>query len=96
MLIALLISTAFAQSHGIMPGEPDPNLSPKTDEIHGTIDDRKPCKKGERRFQKLECGKSKEQPECDHYTPVMECHKKAPQLKCKKPLVLVPLYRCEP
>lgn len=95
MLIALLMSTAFAQSQGIMPGEFDPSKGPKSDEIHGTIDDRQPCKKGERRYKSFECGKPDEQPECNHYTPVMECHRKEPKIKCTKPQVPVPVYRCE-
>ncbi|MEW6057045.1 MAG: hypothetical protein AB1540_10560 [Bdellovibrionota bacterium] len=104
-LVATLIfglslgSVSWAQE-GFAPGEPDPNLAPgkEMNDPNETVllDDRKPCPKGKKRFQKMQCGVSGESPKCDHYSVVLECLPKAKVLHCKKPQIPVPVYQCEP
>jgi hypothetical protein len=95
MLATLLIllsisSTSLAQQEGILPGEPDPNQE-KT-----LLDDRQKCPAGQKRFQKMKCGGEKDTPVCQHYSPVLECRKKAKVPRCKGGTKPVPEYRCEP
>lgn len=90
-----LISIARAQE-GIMPGEPDPNTSPRTDRSEeALIDDRVKCPKGQRKFQKMECGEMEEPPKCEKFHAVVECRKTDRKLGCKKPKIPVPVYKCD-
>lgn len=102
-LFLFLMSTGVASAEGILPGEPDPNTGPRSDAAtmndgnhdRVLIDDRIKCPHGTKRFQKMKCGKPGSNPECQNYSPVLECHQKTPALKCRKPQVPVPVYRCE-
>lgn len=78
---------------GLLPGEPDPNTSPRQEER--LIDDRDECPHGTKRFQKMKCGSTEDNQECQNYSPVLECKKDPVKLHCKKPLVPVPVYKCE-
>ena len=80
---------------GILPGEPDPNTSPKHDQMDNTLlDDRLKCSSGKRKFQKMVCGRPKSRPECKNYKPVSECRRRAQRVTCTSPQVPVPVYRC--
>ena len=105
-LFAVLLfgAATAAATEGILPGESDPNTSPRTDRLRAEaneghqdvtlLDDRKKCASGKQRFQRMKCGAPGQTPECEHYQPVLDCLRKAPRLRCKKPKVLVPVYRC--
>jgi hypothetical protein len=110
VIIGLILSASPAShaQQGILPGEMDPSQGAKIHKSEGDkerdihdnalLDDRKPCPKGQKRYPKMKCGQTTDaEPECQNYSPVLECHDKHPAtLDCKKPQIPVPVYRCEP
>jgi hypothetical protein len=102
VMILSLVSTVPVYAQGILPGEPDPNTSPRRDSEdkdqspnRALVDDRAQCPHGMKRFQKMKCGTAKDTQECQNYSPVLECRSKSVKLHCKKPKTPVPVYRCE-
>ncbi|MBI3542244.1 MAG: hypothetical protein HY075_03080 [Deltaproteobacteria bacterium] len=85
----LLASASFAQE-GLLPGEPDPNTSPKSDRPKAVE-----CPKGQKRFQKMKCGAEEDRkPPNESCELVFECRKSPKKLDCKKPKELVPFFHC--
>ena len=101
----ILASSAIAAEQvaqqGFMPGEPDPNYSPRTEQIREArehahlIDDRAKCPRGKRRFEKMICAPSeKGVPSCEKPVIETECRRAPRRLKCGIDEVPVAVFKC--
>ncbi len=92
-LLLLVATVAFAQQ-GILPGEPDPNKSPRTDH---PAEANKKCKEGMKAIPQMECVDPKHPVKlsCSHPVAVTNCGKRPMITMCKKPLKPVAAMKCE-